>query len=210
MSRLIGTARMLPGIVVGTTFQAAKLPLRAAARTTGQGDNKDWTPLLLVEGAEAAVETTFGALLRDDSLVSRGRLRQARLRKLREAARLETAAERKRVRADDELEERREAAERRRDEAGQTAERREREIEKKTTTRKQSAKKTAAAREQAVSTQAAATEAALDREEREGKLAATDAENAALEKERAALAAEDKALAADEAIDASRDARAGS
>src|SRR4051794_25148894 len=126
MSKAIQTARQLPGFVLGTTLQAARLPLTAVARVTGQARNDEWPPLVAFEGAEAAVETTIGSLLRDDALVSRGRLRQARVAKLKEAAQLDAVAERKRRKADDQLEVRRQAAEERREQVEETAEQRER------------------------------------------------------------------------------------
>jgi hypothetical protein len=210
MSRLIGTVRSVPRFVVGRTMQTARLPIAALARVTGQRDNDEWLPLVAFEGVEAIVETTVGSLLRDDSLVSRGRLRSARVTKLREAARLEAIAEQTRADADDELERRRAAAERRREKAERTAQQREAQIEQQAASKKQSARQSAAASKEALATQVDAAEEAVEREERTGRIAATEAQAEALEKERAAVAAEDRALEADEQIEASREARASS
>jgi hypothetical protein len=208
MSKILTNARKLPGLVVGTSLQAARLPLNAAAKVTGQSGNEEWKPAVLFEGAEATVERTLGGLLRDDALLSRGQLRQARIAKLKQAVQLETIAEQERLEADNELATRRDAVERRREQVEETTEQREQRLEQEAAKRKQQASKTAAQRKTAAQKQAAATRKAVERQERDAKLAAAEAETAALTKEKAALAAEDKAVAVDEAIDANREARA--
>jgi flagellar biosynthesis GTPase FlhF len=208
MSKILTNARKLPGIVVGTSLQAARLPINAAARVTGQSGNEEWPLSVAFEGVEAAVETTVGGLFRDDDLVSRGRLRQARITKLKEAGQLEAIAEQERVEADNELDARRDAAERRREQVEESAEQREKRLEQEAQKRKQEVSKSAAQRKAATKKQAAAAREAVERKERDAKLAAAEAETEALAKEKAALSAEDKAVAVDEAIDANREARA--
>jgi len=208
MTKAINAARQLPGFVVGTTLQAARLPLNAVARVTGQSSNEAWAPAVAFDSAEAAVETTLGSLLRDDALVSRGRLRQARLAKIKEAAELELLAERKRQQAADELEAKREAVAERRQQVEETAEQREQRIEQQAAQRQAKVAKAAASKKTAVRKQKTAAEQQIERQERQAKLAAADAEAAALDLERAALSAEDAAIAADEAIDESKEARA--
>jgi hypothetical protein len=208
MSKLLTNARKLPGLVVGTSLQAARLPITAAAKVTGQTGNDEWPLSVAFEGVEAAVETTVGGLFGDDELVSRGRLRQARIAKLKQAAQLEAIAEQERVDADNELEARREAAERRREQVEESAEQREKRLEQEAQKRKQEVAKTADQRKAATQKQAAVARKAVDRKEREAKLAAAEAETKALSKEKAALSAEDKAVAVDDAIDANREARA--
>ncbi|HET6816045.1 MAG TPA: hypothetical protein VFH66_02310 [Mycobacteriales bacterium] len=210
MTKLVTTARRLPGLVVGTTLNAARLPLNAAAKASGQAGNEEWPPSLMFEGVEAAVETTLGGLLRDDTLVSRGRLRQARITKLKEAAQLEAIADSKRVEADDELAARKRAAEKRREQIEETAEKREQRLEQEAAKRKQEVAKAAAKGKAATAKQTAEQRKAVERQEREAKLAAAEAESKALAKEKAAVVAEDTAVALDEAIDVNREARTGS
>jgi hypothetical protein len=210
MTRILTSARRLSGLVVGTSLQAARLPLTAAAKVTGQARNEEWPPTLAFEGVEAAVETTVGGLLRDDDLVSRGRLRQARIAKLKQGAQLDAIAEQQRVAADNELAERRQAAERRREQIEETAEQREQRLEQEAAKRKQGVAKSAAKRKAATQKQTAAARTAIERQDRDAKLAAADAESKALAKEKAALVAEDTAVVLDEQIDASREARANS
>jgi len=210
MSKLVTNARKLPGLVVGTTLQAARLPLTAAAKATGQAANEEGPPTLMFEGVEAAVETTVGGLLRDDTLVSRGRLRQARISKLKEAAQLEAIAQTERTEAHNDLAARKQAAEKRRDQIEETAEQREQRLEQETAKRKQEVAKTAAQRKAATAKQTAAQRKLVEKQDRDAKLAAAEAESKALAKEKAALVAEDTAVALDEAIDVNREARTGS
>jgi hypothetical protein len=210
MSKLVTNARKLPGLVVGTTMQAARLPLTAAAKAAGQAGNDEWPPSLMFEGVEAAVETTVGGLLRDDTLVSRGRLRQARITKLKEAAQLEAIAESERTDAQDELAARKQAADKRREQIEETAEQREKRLEQEAAKRKQEVAKTAAHRKAATAKQTAAQRKQLEKQERDAKLAAAEAESKGLSKEKAALVAEDTAVALDDAIDVNREARTGS
>jgi flagellar biosynthesis GTPase FlhF len=191
MTKLVTTARKLPGLLVGTSLQAARLPLTAAAKATGQSSNEEWPPALMFEGVEAAVETTVGGLLRDDTLVSRGRLRQARLTKLKEAAG-------------------KQAAEKRREQVEEPTEQREQRLQQEAAKRKQQVAKTAAERKAATAKQTAAQRKVVERQERDAKLAAAEAESKALSKEKAALVAEDTTVALDEAIDVNREARTGS
>jgi hypothetical protein len=210
MTKLMTNARRLPGLLVGTTLQAARLPLAAAARATGQTGNEEWPPSLMFEGVEAAVETAVGGLLRDDALVSRGRLRQARITKLKEAAQLEAIAETERAQADDELAARKQAADKRREQIEESAEQREQRLEQEAAKRKQQVAKTAAKRKAATAKQTAAQRKVVEKQERDAQLAAAEAESKALAKEKAALVAEDTTVALDEAIDVNREARTGS
>ena len=210
MTKLVTTARRLPGLVVGTTLQAARLPLTAAAKATGQSGNEEWPPSVLFEGVEAAVETTVGGLLRDDTLVSRGRLRQARISKLKEAAQLDAIADSERAEAQSELAARKQSADKRRDQIEETAEQREQRLEQEAAKRKQQVAKTAAQRKAATAKQTAAQRKLVEKQERDAKLAAAEAESKALSKEKAALVAEDTTVALDEAIEVNREARTGS
>src|SRR3954451_23617949 len=176
MSKLVTTVRSLPRTLIDTTFNAARLPLTAAERVTGQGGNEEWPPALAFEGGQAAVETVLGGLLRDDELVSRGRLRQARLGKLKTAGQLEAVAEEERTRAQQRLQQQRERNEQVRDQAESRADEREQKVGQQAQKRTAQVQKSAQARKQAVRKQAAATEAALDKQERTAKLVGLTAE----------------------------------
>ena len=207
MSQIVQTARKIPGVIVGTGLHAARVPLNVVARAAGQRDNDEWPPAMVFETAEAAVETTLGSLLGDDDLVARGRLRQTRVAKLKEAAQLEAVAEQERLRADDELDRRRQAAEERREQVEETAEQREERVVEAAQQRQQQVTKAAAQRKTAAKKQAAAADELVDKQERAAALAATAAETRALDAQREALVAEDEAAAIDETIAESREVR---
>src|SRR5690242_8344978 len=97
----------LPRTVIKTYLSAARLPLSAVAKASGQQHNEKWPPTLAFEGLEASVETVLGSLLRDDNLIEAGRLRQAKVAQLRKAAQLEAVADSTRTQAREEFVERR-------------------------------------------------------------------------------------------------------
>lgn len=207
MTNLTKRARVIPRTVIGTTLQAARLPLTTLERVTGRRGNDEWPPAMAFESAEATVESMLGALLHDDELAARGRLRRTRLAKLRQAVELETLAEQERARAANELQARREETGRRREQVEKATEAKEHEVERQAEQRKQQVQKQAASRKQAVRKQAAATEKAVERQERQGRLEAADAQAAAVASEREALSAEDQALEIDSALEGTREQR---
>src|SRR5947209_19268004 len=96
-----------PRTLISGYLSAARLPLDVVARARGQRDNEQWAPTLAFEGFEAGVQTVLGSLLRDETLVEHGRLRQAKVAQLRRAAQLETIADTSRAQAQEKFTERR-------------------------------------------------------------------------------------------------------
>lgn len=207
LERATDQARALPRAAVGTALAAARLPLTAAERLAGQADNAEWPPTMAFEAVEASVETTVGTWLRDAELQRRGRLRAAKLAKLREAGALSTVAEGQRTEAEQRFTEREAMAEQRREQAQEQAAQRERAAEQRTAARKSAASTTAAARKRNARKQAAAKADQLDRQERTAKLAALTAEEKALQAEREAVATTDAAAAVDDALTATKETR---
>lgn len=199
--------RLVPRTVVSGYLRAARLPLTAAERIAKQQDNEAWPPALAFEGLEANVESVVGALIRDPALVESGRLRQAKVAKLREAGELGTVAELEKEQARQEEQSRKaeiavqrkrtvQATKERKENVEQQAAAEERKVEAK------AAKKASAAREQKAA-QAKATE----RRERAGRVEALDEEAKALEIVKDALEAEEKTNLIDEAIEANKESR---
>lgn len=184
----------LPRTVVTTYLNAARVPLNAVAKARGQQGNEQWPPALAFEGLEANVETVLGSLLRDETLVEAGRLRQAKVAQLRKAAELETIADTKRAQAQEEFTERRELAEQKRTQAAQRAEQREQQLEREAAQRKQQVEQKAAKKAAAARQAKAAQDKAIDRRER----AVT---TQALAKESEALEVQEKALDAAETVE---------
>ena len=181
---------VLPRTVVGVYLKAARLPIDVASKVTHQEET--WPPALAFDRLEANVDTLLGGLLKDQELIDRGRLMQARVEQLRKAATLRTVAEQERAAADSELEERRRRAEKQREETEQRAAQREQEI----------AKKAAAVRQTE-----AAQQKAVARQERKAKQAALTKQAEALDKAKEAVEADQRAALVEDAIEASKQAR---
>ena len=184
----------LPRTVINTYLSAARLPLAAVAKASGQHDNEQWPPALAFEGFEASVQTVLGSLLRDRELVESGRLQQARVAQLRKAAQLEAVADTTRAQAREKFAERRDDAEAKRREAERRAAERERQVEADAKRRKNEVDRTTEKKKAAARQVKAAQETVLERRER-----AVTAD--ALSKEAEALKAQQQALKAAETVD---------
>lgn len=194
--------QVIPRTVIGGYLSAARLPLNAVARVRGQQSNEQWAPTLAYEGFEAGVETVLGSLLRDETLVERGRLRQAKVAQLRKAAQLETIADTARAQSQEKFAERREQAEAKRKQAAQRAEQREAQVEREAQRRKEEAERKAAKKTAAARAVKSAQDKAIDRRER-----ALTAD--ALEQESQALKVQQEALDAAETVDVIEDSIEG-
>src|SRR6476619_6654491 len=89
----------VPRTLIGAYFRVGRVSLDLVARMAGQRDNEYWPPALTFDNFEGNVDAVVGGLLRDETLLKKGRLQQARVAQLREAAQLRTVAEQERVRA---------------------------------------------------------------------------------------------------------------
>jgi len=202
--------QMLPRTIVGTYLSAARLPLKVVAKARGQQHNEQWPPSLAFEGFEAGVETVLGSLLRDDTMVEAGRLRQAKVAQLRRAAYLETVADSKRERADQQFAQRREHAERKRVDAHRRAQQREQKIEQEARQRTTSADRAATRKKTAARKTAAAQQEVIERRERAATVASLDREAQALKVQQEALDAAEKAEVIEESIEGTKEARKSS
>jgi phage-related minor tail protein len=184
----------LPRTVINTYLSMARVPFKAVAKASGQQGNEQWPPALAFDGFEASVQSVLGSLLRDDRLLERGRLGQAKVAQLRKAAELEAVAQAERDAARQEFTERRDDAETKRQEAAQRAVQREREVEQQAQQRKREADNKAATQAAAARQTKAAQDKAIDRR---GRVATTQA----LTEEAEALKARQQALDAAETVD---------
>jgi hypothetical protein len=100
----------LPRESVHLALGAARLPLTAIERLAGHSGDAEWPPALAFDAVGANVKQIFGSILRDEVLVDEGRLQNAKVAELREAARLEAVAKQRERAADAELHDRRETA----------------------------------------------------------------------------------------------------
>lgn len=199
--------RAVPRTVVGAYLKAARVPLNVASRVTRQADNEQWPPVLAFESFEANVETVLGSLLKDEKMLDRGRLQQARIAKLRKAAELRTIAERERVEADSALQHKRKEADRQRQEAERRAEQREQEVQRQARQRQREVEQKAAAKAAASRRAQTAQEKAIERQERNAKQSALEVEVEALDKTKDAVEAQEKAALVEDAIEGNKVAR---
>ena len=198
----------LPRTMINTYLSAARLPLSAVAKASGQQDNEQWPPALAFEGFEASVETVLGSLLRDKDLVEAGRLRQAKVAQLRKAAELEAVADTAREQAREEFTERREAVEAKRKEAERRAQRREQQIEADAQRRKVEADRAAEKKKSAARAVKAAQETVIERRERAATTEALAKEAEALKAQTEALETAETVEVIDETIEGNKAARA--
>jgi len=199
--------KAVPRVVVGGYLKGLRLPLAAVERVSGQRGNESWAPALAFEGFEANVETVVGGLLRDDTLVDRGRLRQAKLAQLRKAVELETVAEQERARADRELAERQRRADAKREQAEQTAEQRERQVERAAEQRDRQVQQQAARKAATARKVKAEQDKAVRGQERAAKLEALSKETEAIGATKEALDAQATLEVIDETIEGTKAAR---
>jgi hypothetical protein len=89
----------LPRALVFGYLQTARLPIAVLARLAGQEGNEQWPATLAFESFGGGLETVVGSVVRDTALIERGRLRQAKVARLRQATELSTLAQREREQA---------------------------------------------------------------------------------------------------------------
>lgn len=200
----------LPGTVVKAYLSAARLPLDAAARIGGQQANEQWPPALAFEGLEANVETVVGSLLRDDALVESGRLRRAKVARLRKAGELEAVADATRAEARDEFAKRREQTDQKRRDATKRAEARERKVEQQAQQSKASVERRAAKKVAAAEAAESAAEDVIERRERAAQTDALAKEAEALEARQVALRTEETLDVIDDTLEGTREDRKSS
>jgi len=204
---IVTTVRAVPRAAVGAGLGLARLPVSALARVASQTSNEQWPPTMAFEGFEAGVETLVGSLLRDETLVSRGRVRQAKLAQLRRALTLETVASEQREQADVQFQAKREQAEQQRQVAAERAQQREQQLEQQAAQRERAVEQKAAKKAAAAREVKAAQDKSLQRQERAGKATALDKEAEALSAQKQALDAEATVDVIDESIDGTKAAR---
>jgi colicin import membrane protein len=203
----MSTIQQIPRSAVRLGLAATRLPLTTAEVVLGKQGDDAWAPALVFEGVEAQVEQVLGALLRDEVLVDDGRLRSAKVERLRHAAEAEAEAARLRDDADETFAERRERIEAEKAEADRAESERKAQIARD----EAEAKRKAEAEARKAEREAAATERkakqAAQRKARRSKAEALGAEEQALAEEQAATARARDAMEADAKVKATKAAR---
>lgn len=207
VSNVAAGAQVLPRTVLDLSLRTVRLPVTLAARATGQQDNAQWPPTVMLEGLQATVESTVGGWLHDEALVEKSRLRQQKLGQLRKAARFEEAAAQEKADAEQAYEEQTDQAREAAREAEQRAKARKAQVQKQAAGAAQQVEKKAAARKQAVRAADAKRTKAIDRQDRSRTLAALDHESQALATTSEALETKAAVEDVDQAIETSKASR---
>lgn len=200
-------SQAVPRLIVSGYLKAVRLPLTATERIAKQQGNEQWPPALAFERFEAGVETVVGSLLRDDALVDKGRLRQAKVVQLRRAAELETLAVQEKKQADERLQQRREKVADERDETERRAEQRKQELERQAELHERKVEEKAAKKAAAARQVKASQDKAITRQERTAKTAALKAESRALNVTKDALEADETVDVIEDTIEGNKQAR---
>jgi hypothetical protein len=201
------TVTSLPRRVLGGYLRAGRVPLTVAERVTGQRSNEKWRPTMAYEALQAGIEERVGTLIRDETLVAKGRTRKAKLAELTRAINLETVAEQERERANEEFQARRREAEAQKADAARKAEQRERELERQAQIREEKARAKAAKKAATVQEAKAAQDKSIDRRERAAKSAALAKEAEAVKSTKQALEAERTVDVIAETLEGEKEAR---
>ena len=194
------TFQTIPRTFVRNYLQAARLPLTVAERILDKTEVEDWGPTLAFETVEATVLQAVGSFLRDEELVTQGRLAEARVTQLKRAATLEAEAAAKRVEADAEYRERIETDEQRKARISREADQRERALDQEKARKQQQADEKARKQAEAARKVEAAQQKAVAKQERAARATRVAAEQEALADEKRAVQAEATVLDLDEAL----------
>ncbi len=197
----------IPRTVVRSYLQAARLPLTAAESVLKKTDQKDWAPTLAFDAAEATVLQFVGSLLKDDDLVTQGKLAEARVSQLRKAAELEATAEAKRAEANADYGQRVDADEARKRQIAEQANQREAALAQEKARKQREADERARKQTEAAHKIEVAQKKVVTKQERAAKTTRINAEQAALADERRALVAEETVLDLDAALRSTKAAR---
>lgn len=204
---VLNTVRVLPRIVIGGYVQAARLPLTAVQRLAHQQDNETWGPAIAFDSIEAQLETALGVVLRDDTLLTKGSVKAARVEELRKAATLDNVADIKVADAEAKRKARQAEIAEEREEAARRAEQSKADIERQAALHEQKVKEKAAKKAAAARKVKAAQNKAIDREERDAKSKALAAESRALTVAKEAVEVKEAATQTEAEIERSKQER---
>jgi colicin import membrane protein len=193
----------IPRHLVKLSLNYLRLPLTAAERITGHGDADAsmWAPTAVFEKLEADAKETLGRVLRDETLVEEGKLQNAKLEKLRQAAILEAAAEDRREQAETTFERREQTLDERREQAARAAQQREQAVAREKAEREREVREQANKQEAAAAKVQAARAKTVTKKEREARLTNVVAESAAVAQQKRALEASAVATQVDDALE---------
>jgi len=190
----------IPRTIVRSYLKLGRLPLDAAGTVLNRDGAEDWAPALAFDRVEATVLQTVGSFLKDDELVTQGRLAEARVAQLRRAAQLEAEAAAKRAEADAEYRERVETDQERRARIQREADEREAALAREKAQKQREVEAKARKQEEAARKLEAAQQKAVAKQDRAARAKRVEAEQEALAEEKRAVQADQAVLDLDEAL----------
>lgn len=190
----------IPRTIVRSYLRLGRLPLDAAESVFNKDGAEDWAPTLAFDAAEATVLQAVGSFLKDDELVTQGRLAEARVTQLRRAAELEAKAGEKRAEADAEYRERVETDQERRARIAREADQRETALAQEQARKQREADERARKQADAARKVEAAQQKAVEKSERAARRTRVAAEQEALADEKRAVQADQTVLDLDKAL----------
>lgn len=190
----------IPRTIVRSYLKLGRLPLDAAGSVLNKDGAEDWAPALAFDSVEATVLQTIGSFLKDDELVTQGRLAEARVAQLRRAAELEAQAEAKRVEADADYRERVDTDQERRQRVENEADQREAALAREKATKQREADQKARKQADAAQKIESVQQKAVAKQDRAARLSRVEAEQEALADETRAVQADQAVLDLDKAL----------
>jgi hypothetical protein len=199
--------RTVPRTAVHSYLRVLRSPLTVVERIARQQDNGIWPPALAFEGFEASVETVTGSLLRDATLSENGRLRQAKVAKLREAGELKTVAKVEESQALTAEQQRQAEISAQRDRAVQQAAERKTSIKKQAAAKRSKVDAATATKKSAARAQQKAQDKVIERRDRASRGEALEAESKAIDLTASAIEADETAELIDVTLEGAKEAR---
>lgn len=190
----------IPRTIVRSYLKLGRLPLDAAGSVLNKDRAEDWGPALAFDSVEATVLQSVGSFLKDDELVTQGRLAEARVAQLRRAAELEADAAAKRAEADAEYRERVETDQQRRQRIEREADEREAALAHQKAEAQRDVQAKARKREEAARKIEAAQQKAVAKQDRAARAERVEAEQGAIAEEQRAVQADQAVLDLDKAL----------
>jgi hypothetical protein len=199
--------RTVPRTAVHSYLRVLRSPLTVVERIARQQDNGIWPPALAFEGFEASVETVTGSLLRDATLSENGRLRQAKVAKLREAGELKTVAKVEESQARAAEQQRQAEISAQRERAVQQAAERKTSIKKQAAAKRSKVDAATATKKSAARAQQKAQDKVIERRDRASRSEALKAESKAIDLTASAIEADETAELIDVTLEGAKAAR---
>ena len=185
----------IPRTLIKASLLGLRLPLTTVERVAriSNEPGEQWPPAMVFEAFEATAKQVLGGFVRDDELVTEGRLQQAKAAELSRAAQLEIRVAQERAAADERLQRRLARAEADRVQTESETRQRERELQRDKAQEQRRVRESAKRREARLDRTDQVRQRAVETKERSAAKIRVTQGSAALAERRRALSATKKA-----------------